>query len=95
MLLVIDAGNTNITLGLFREQELIAQWRLDTKRERTGDEYGADLQDLFERSGIDRGSVDGVVIASVVPQLDEALRKMCEVYLRLTPLFVSHTRIRG
>ena len=95
MLLVIDAGNTNITLGLFREQELIAQWRLDTKRERTGDEYGADLQDLFERSGIERGTVDGVVIASVVPQLDEALRKMCEVYLRLTPLFVSHTTDTG
>ena len=95
MLLVIDAGNTNITLGLFREQELIAQWRLDTKPEKTGDEYGADVQELFERFGIDRESVDGVVIASVVPQLDQALRKMCEVYLQLTPMFVSHTTDTG
>ncbi len=95
MLLVIDAGNTNITLGLFREQELIAQWRIDTKRERTGDEYGADVQNLFERSGIHRESVEGVVIASVVPQLDEALRKMCEINFQLTPLFVSHSTDTG
>jgi type III pantothenate kinase len=91
MLLVIDAGNSNVSLGLFREQELIAQWRLVTDRDRSGDEYGADVQRLFEKAGIDHTSVDGVAIASVVPQLDDALRRMCEVYFQLIPLFVNHT----
>ena len=95
MLLVIDAGNSNLSLGLFREQELIAQWRLVTDRDRSADEYGAEVQGLFERSGIDRKNVDGIAIASVVPQLDPALRQMCEDYFELTPLFVNLTTDTG
>ena len=75
MLLAIDAGNTNITLGLFRGKELLAQWRLLTERERSGDEYEADVLDVFERAGIDRNEVKGIAVASVVPQLDQALRQ--------------------
>jgi type III pantothenate kinase len=95
MLLAIDAGNTNITLGLFRDEELISEWRLLTDRERSSDEYGADLDELFESAGIDRRNIDGVAIASVVPQLDQALRQMCEDYLELTPLFVNYTTDTG
>jgi len=95
MLLVIDAGNTNLTLGLYREQELIAQWRLLTQRERSGDEYGADIKDLFERAGIDRSNVDGIAIASVVPQLDQALRQVAETGFSVSPLFVDHTTDTG
>jgi type III pantothenate kinase len=95
MLLAIDAGNTNITLGLFRDEELISEWRLLTDRERSSDEYGADLGELFESAGIDRRNIDGVAIASVVPQLDQALRQMCEDYLELTPLFVNYTTDTG
>jgi type III pantothenate kinase len=95
MLLAIDAGNTNITLGLFRDEELISEWRLLTDRERSSDEYGADLDELFESAGIDRRNIDGVAIASVVPQLDQALRQMCEDYLELTPLFVTYTTDTG
>jgi type III pantothenate kinase len=94
MLLAIDAGNTNITLGLFREQELIAQWRLLTDRERSADEYEADVQGLFERAGIDRGAVDGVAIASVVPQLDQALRQIAASF-SVEPLVVDHTTDTG
>ena len=94
MLLAIDAGNTNITLGLFREQELIAQWRLLTERERTSDEYEADVQSVFERSGMDRKSVEGVAIASVVPQLDHALRQIAASF-SVQPLFVDHTTDTG
>ena len=94
MLLAIDAGNTNITLGLFREQELIAQWRLLTDRERSADEYEADVQGLFERAGIDRSAVDGVAIASVVPQLDHALRQIAASF-SVEPLFVDHTTDTG
>jgi type III pantothenate kinase len=95
MLLAIDAGNTNITLGLFRDEELISEWRLLTDRERSSDEYGADLDELFESAGVDRRNIDGVAIASVVPQLDQALRQMCEDYLELTPLFVNYTTDTG
>ena len=95
MLLAIDAGNTNITLGLFREQELIAQWRLLTDRERSAADYGSDVRRLFERSQIDRKEVHGIAIASVVPQLDEALRQVCEGYFELTPLFLNHTTDTG
>lgn len=95
MLLVIDAGNTNLTLGLFREQQLITQWRLLTDRDRSGDEYGRDVQRLFEQAGIEHSDVEGVAIASVVPQLDQALKQMCEDYFKLTPLFVNHTTDTG
>ena len=94
MLLAIDAGNTNITLGLFRGQELIAQWRLLTERERTSDEYEADVRSVFERAGMDRKNVEGVAIASVVPQLDHALRQVAASF-SVQPLFVDHTTDTG
>ena len=94
MLLAIDAGNTNITLGLFREQELIAQWRLLTDRGRTGDEYEADVHSAFERAGMDHKEIDGISIASVVPQLDQALRQIAASF-SVEPLFVDHTTDTG
>ena len=94
MLLVIDAGNTNITLGLFRGEELIAQWRLLTGRDGSGDKYDADVRTLFERVGIDRSEVAGIAIASVVPQLDEALQQIAASF-SVEPLFVDHTTDTG
>jgi type III pantothenate kinase len=94
MLLAIDAGNTNITLGLFRGEELIAQWRLLTDRERTSDEYEADVRSVFERGGMDGKNVNGIAIASVVPQLDHALRQIAASF-SVQPLFVDHTTDTG
>ncbi len=94
MLLAIDAGNTNITLGLFRGQELIAQSRLITERERSGAAYEADVRTAFERAGIDRKEVKGIAIASVVPQLDGALRQIAASF-SVDPLFVDHTTDTG
>jgi len=95
MLLVIDAGNTNITLGVFRADELIAQGRLITDRDKSSDEYGFEIRELFERSCIHAKSIDGIAIASVVPPLDQALRQMAETDFHLTPLFVDHTNAIG
>lgn len=95
MLLVIDAGNTNVTLGVFSGVELVAQWRLLTNRDKSGDEYGAEVQNLFEQHGLDGKEIEGVAIASVVPPLDQALKRMAEVYFQLTPLFVDHTTNTG
>ena len=95
MLLVIDAGNTNVTFGVFRGSVLLAQWRLATDHNRSSDEYGAQVQNLFERSGLNTKEIDGVAIASVVPPVNPSLTRMVEVCFGLTPLFVDHTTNTG
>jgi type III pantothenate kinase len=95
MLLVIDAGNTNVTLGVFRGAELLAQWRLTTDHNRSSDEYGAQVRDLFEHGGVDLKEMDAVAIASVVPPLNPSLMRMVEVVFGLTPLFVDDTTDTG
>jgi len=95
MLLVIDAGNSNITLGVFRGAELVAQWRLLTDRDKTGDQYGGEIRDLVEQAGIDRQEIEGIAIASVVPPLDRHFRQISESSFGLKPLFVDHTTDAG
>ena len=95
MLLVIDAGNTNITLGVFRGADLLAQWRLTTDHDRSSDEYGAQVRSLFALAGIDFKDIEAIAIASVVPPLNQALKRMVEDYFELTPLFVDHTTNTG
>ena len=95
MLLVIDAGNTNVKLGVFRGTELVAQWRLITDRAKSGDEYGMEVRNLFERAGLDPKGIEGIAIASVVPPLNEAFKRMAELNFELTPLFVDHTTDTG
>src|SRR5437764_3125211 len=91
MLLVIDIGNTNTSLGVFDGEKLAANWRLTTARERTGDEWGVHTRNLFALAGLDFKSIDAIAIASVVPPLNFTLKRMAEVYFRVTPLFVDHT----
>lgn len=95
MLLVIDAGNTNITLAVFREAELVAQWRLLTERDKSAEQYHTEIRKLFERDVVERSDVAGIAIASVVPQLDQALRQVAQEEFGLTPLFVDHTTDTG
>jgi len=91
MLLVIDAGNTNITLGVFRDEDLIAEWRILTDHAKHSDEYVADLQDLFQSECLHLNKIDAVVIASVVPPLDQTLELISQRGFQLSPLFVNHT----
>jgi type III pantothenate kinase len=95
MLLVIDAGNTNITLAVFRGKDLIAQWRLTTERTRTSDEYGVQARNLFELADINFKDIDAIIIASVVPSLNPTLKQIAEAYFALTPVFVDHTTETG
>ncbi|MDT4956160.1 MAG: type pantothenate kinase [Acidobacteriota bacterium] len=95
MLLVIDTGNTNTTLGVFDREELVAHWRLTTARVRTVDEYGVYARNLFEFAGIDFKAITAIVIASVVPPLNYTLKGMAEVYFNLTPLMIDHTTDMG
>jgi len=95
MLLVIDAGNTNTSLGVYQGTDLVAHWRLTTARNRTVDEYGVHARNLFELAGLDFKAINAIAIASVVPPLNYTLKRMAEVYFNLTPLFVDHTTDLG
>jgi type III pantothenate kinase len=98
MLLVLDVGNTNTVLGVFRVSSedgetrngpLIAHWRVSTTKTQTVDEYGVLFRNLFAMSGIEFTEVKGTVISSVVPPLDSTLRDVCERYFQSKPLFIE------
>lgn len=89
MLLTIDVGNTNTVLGVFRGEELVANWRLTTAREQTVDEYGVLTRNLFTLAGLDQDAITGVIISSVVPPVNWTLAEMSRVYLGKKALFVE------
>ena len=91
MLLAIDVGNTNVTIGVFDGERLAHSWRLAALRERTADELGIFLVKLFEQAGIAPSTVDGIAIASVVPPLTRPMEEMCERYFSHQPLVVDAT----
>lgn len=92
MLLALDAGNSNITIGAFDGRKLVCQWRLRTVHEQTADEWGILLRNLFALSSLDLASVDGIIVASVVPPLESSLAQMATDYFRTEAMFVnSHT----
>ena len=95
MLLVIDAGNSNLTLGVFRDAELLAQWRLLTERDKSAEQYGVEIHNLFSHAGLDVKNVQGIAIASVVPQLDQALSEIAANDFGVQPLFVDYTTNTG
>ena len=76
MLLAIDIGNTNITLGLYDGDHLRAHWRLSTEQHRMADEYGLTLFNLFQHVGIRVDDVHAVALASVVPPLTGASSRL-------------------
>jgi len=89
MLLVVDVGNTNITLGVFEENDLKASFRLTTNTARTSDEYGLVLCDLLKARNIRIEEINTVIIASVVPKLMYSLTSGIIKYLGITPLIVG------
>ncbi len=89
MLLVIDVGNTNITLGVFKKEELLGTFRMTTKLPRTSDEYGIMLKELVERQGISSRDIDAVIIASVVPDIMHSLGSAMIKYFGIKPVVVS------
>ena len=95
MLLVIDVGNTNTSLGVYEGENLVRHWRLTTARERTVDEYGVHARNLFQLAGIDSRSITAIAIASVVPPLNFTLKRMSELYFGHTPLFIDHATRTG
>lgn len=89
MLLAIDIGNTNVSLGVFQGEELAATWRWATDQERTADEYAALLTGLLPRAGIEFSNVKDVVVCSGVPPLVTTFQELCQRYFGLAPLVVG------
>jgi type III pantothenate kinase len=82
MLLVVDIGNTNTSLGVYAGADLIAHWRTATIHYRTADEYGAFARQMFQVAEIDYREISDVVVASVVPPLNFAFKTMSQKYCR-------------
>ena len=86
-LLVVDVGNTNIVLGIYRGEDLVDSWRLATARERTSDEYGILARQLI--GGAFDGGLEGAIVSSVVPPLNHAIASMIRTYFEVDALFVE------
>ncbi len=89
MLLALDVGNTNITIGTFEGARLTGHWRLSTVHEQTADEWGILFRNLFALSPLEQAEVEGIIIASVVPPLDAALSAMAQRYFQIEAMFVT------
>lgn len=95
MLLALDVGNTNITVGAWEGATLVKRWRLRTVRDQTADEWGILVRNLFDFASLDQSKVNGLIIASVVPPLDSSLARMSKRYFELDALFVTNETDTG
>ncbi len=89
MLLTIDVGNTNLTLGLYEGDKLDPHWRLATDHARMPDEYGLQFLGLLEHARRSSTDLTGICLASVVPQLTGRIVQACREYLKQDPLIVD------
>ena len=89
MLIAIDIGNTDFTLGVFRGKKLLDTFRMRTKIHRTSDEYGVFILNILQYKGYDAGEVDAVIIASVVPAVMHSFTSAVIKYFDLRPIIVG------
>ena len=89
MLLALDIGNTNITLGVFDGERLVATWRLSTDHAKMPDEYSIMLTQLLHLRGMSVDDIDAVALCSVVPPLTPTFVELCRRFLGLDPLVVG------
>ncbi|MBM7615992.1 type III pantothenate kinase [Alkaliphilus hydrothermalis] len=89
MILVFDVGNTNIVLGVYEGKELIDFWRIATDKNKTSDEYGMLIYQLFQHSGLETKDVKNVIISSVVPNIMYSLEHAVRKFFEVEPLVVG------
>jgi type III pantothenate kinase len=89
MLLVMDVGNTNVVIGIYKDEKLVHQWRLATDRNKTEDEYGTLIKMFLWEENIKTADIEAVIISSVVPPLMFALERMVKKYFKQKPLIVG------
>jgi type III pantothenate kinase len=93
MLLVIDAGNTNVVFALFEGERIAGQWRISTDARRTADEYGVWLTQVMHNAGLKPQNVRGAVLSSVVPQAIFDLRQLVRRYFQRELMVIGDPRL--
>ena len=89
MILTLDIGNTNIKTALFEGMEMRQYWRISTDRQRSSDELYFLLMNLLQYNRIDRGQIDGIMMSSVVPQINFTVEHMCRNYFGIEPMKIE------
>lgn len=89
MILLIDAGNTNIVLGIHKNEDYIASWRISTDAKKTSDEYAIQVMQLFHQSDLNPNEVDGIIISSVVPNIMHSIENMIRKCFKKDPIIVG------
>ena len=89
MLLTFDVGNTNIVLGVFEDGELIENWRMETDNNKSADEYGMVIKQLFEYSGLSFDNVEDVIISTVVPSILYTLQHLSTKYFNKKAIVIE------
>ena len=89
LLLAFDIGNTNIVIGVFRNKELVTNWRMETNKDRSADEYGMTLKQLFEFEKLKMESVEDIIISTVVPSLTYTMQHMASKYFGVKAIVVA------
>ena len=89
MLLVFDIGNTNMVLGVYDGENLVRDWRINTDLDKTSDEYGVLIKNLFDASDISLSVIDSIIVSSVVPAVMHSLENFCRKYCNISPLVVG------
>lgn len=89
MILVMDAGNSKISLGVYKNEQLVHYWKMETEKNKTADEYGMQVHAFFTYAGITFEEIQGIIISSVVPPIMYVLEEMCRKYFKVQPLVVG------
>ena len=89
MILALDIGNTNITMGVFDGRNLKFVSRLATDRQRTEDQYAVELRDIVDIYGVSIGEIEGSIISSVVPSLTSGIKRAVKRLTRTEPLCIG------
>ena len=89
MILTLDIGNTNIKTALFEGMDMRQYWRMSTDRQRSSDELGMMLMNLLQYNHIEPGQIEGIMMSSVVPQINFTIEHMCRNYFDLEPMKIE------
>ena len=89
MILLVDVGNTNIVLGVNKNQKYIASWRLSTDTMKTSDEYAIQIMQLFSQAELNHKDVKGIIISSVVPNIMHSLENDIRKCFNKEPVIVG------
>ena len=89
MILLVDVGNTNIVIGVYKDKESIAGWRISTDSKKTSDEYGIQIMQLFHQNDLNPKEVEGIIISSVVPNIMHSLENMVKKNFKIDPIIVG------